>query len=74
MKKRIKKTKNQKDFEEKMKEVVGEMWITFNKSKENRQFVLDGFDKIKEHFAEYQSIVEYFENVKQAFLKSEVKK
>jgi hypothetical protein len=68
-----KKTKNQTDFEEKMKEVVSEMWVTFNKSKENRQFVLDELDKIKEQFADKLNIVEYFENIKQAFLKSEVK-
>ncbi len=74
MKKGIKKTENQTDFEKKLKEVVVEMWVTFNKSKENRQFVLDGFDKIKEQFADNANIVEYFENIKQAFLKSEVKK
>jgi mevalonate pyrophosphate decarboxylase len=49
------------------------MWVTFNESKENRQFVLDGFDKIKEQFADRQNIVEYFENIRKAFLESEVK-
>ncbi len=71
MKKRIKKTKNRTDFEEKIKEAIVEMWVTFNKSKENRQFVLDGFDKIKEQFGDRQNIVEYFENIRQSFLKAE---
>ncbi len=74
MKKRIKKTKNQTDFQETMKEYVGEKWVTFNKSKENRQLVLDDFDKIKEHFTDHPNIIEYFENIKQAFLKAEVEK
>jgi hypothetical protein len=72
--KKNQKTKNQTDYEEKIKEAVGEMWVTFNKSKENRQFVLDGFDQIKEQFADKLNIVEYFENIKQAFLKSEATK
>ncbi len=66
--------KNQTDFEKKLKEAVVEMWVTFNESKENRLFVLDGFDKIKEQFADRQNIVEYFENIRKAFLESEVKK
>ncbi len=74
MKKRIKKTKNQPDFQETMNEAVTDMWATFNKSEADRQLVLDDFDKIKEHFAARANIVEYFENIKQAFLKAEVKK
>jgi hypothetical protein len=68
-----KKNENQTDFEKKLKEAVTDMWVTFNKSKENRQFVLDGFDKIKEQFADNPNIVEYFENIRKAFLESEVK-
>ncbi len=74
MKKVIKRAKNRTNFEEKIKEVVADMWVTFNKSEADRQFVLDGFDKFKEQFADNPNIVEYFENIRQAFLKLEVKK
>jgi hypothetical protein len=67
-----KKSKNQNDFEEKMKEAVGEMWVTFNKSDADRQLVLDLFSEAKERFANKPRIVEFFENLKSGFLKSEV--
>ncbi len=66
-----KKSKNQNDFEEKMKEAVGEMWVTFNKSGADRQLVLDIFDEAEERFANNPRIIEFFENLKSGFLKSE---
>jgi hypothetical protein len=66
------KSKNQNDFEEKMKEAVGEMWSKFNKSAVDRQIVLDLFSEAEEKFANKPRIIEFFENLKSGFLKSEV--
>lgn len=46
------------------------MWATLTNQKENCQFVLDGFAKARNQFADNPNIVEYFENLEQAFLKA----
>jgi hypothetical protein len=66
-----KKQNKTNDIEKQIREGVLEMWCKFNKSDADRQFVLDIFDEAKEKFANKPRIVEYFENIKQAFLKSE---
>ncbi len=69
-----KKPNNRIAIEKQLREGVLEMWSNFNKSDADRQLVLDIFIAAEEKFANKPRIIEYFENLKQAFLKSEVKK
>ncbi len=75
MKKIARETKKQNkrnDIETQIREGVLEMWSNFNKSDADRQLVLDIFDEAKEKFANKPRIIEFFENLKSGFLKSEV--
>jgi hypothetical protein len=59
--------------EQKIKEWILELWASFNKSEKEKQYVLDTFEEAKTALANKPRIVEYLENIKQAFLKSEGK-
>ncbi len=75
MKKIARETKKQNktnDIETQIREGVLEMWSNFNKSDADRQLVLAIFDEAKEKFANKPRIIEFFENLKSGFLKSEV--
>jgi hypothetical protein len=75
MKKIARETKKQNkrnDIETQIRAGVLEMWSKFNKSDADRQLVLDIFDEAKERFANKPRIIEFFENLKSGFLKSEV--
>jgi hypothetical protein len=67
-----KQSKNHLANEQKIKDWMLELWASFNKSDADRQLVLDIFAQAEEKFVNKPRIVEYFENIKQAFLKSEV--
>ena len=59
--------------EQKIQEWILELWASFNKSEKEKQYVLDTFEEAKKALAHRPRAVEYFENIKQAFLKSELK-
>ncbi len=67
-----KKQNNRNDIETQIREGVLEMWSKFNKSDVDRQIVLDLFSEAEEKFANKPRIIEFFENLKSGFLKSEV--
>ena len=67
-----KKPNNRIALEKQLREGVLEMWSNFNKSDADRQLVLDLFDEAEEKFANKPHIIEFFENLKSGFLKSEV--
>ncbi len=67
-----KKPNNRIALEKQLREGVLEMWSNFNKSDADRQLVLDIFDETEEKFANKPRIIEFFENLKSGFLKSEV--
>ena len=67
-----KKPNNRIALEKQLREGVLEMWSNFNKSDADRQLVLDLFDEAEEKFANKPRIIEFFENLKSGFLKSEV--
>jgi hypothetical protein len=67
-----KKPNNRIALEKQIREGVLEMWSNFNKSDADRQLVLAIFDEAKEKFANKPRIIEFFENLKIGFLKSEV--
>ncbi len=69
-----KKQNNRNDIETQIREGVLEMWSKFNKSDVDRQIVLDLFSEAEEKFANKPRIIEFFENLKSGFLKSEVEK
>ncbi len=74
MKKIARETKKQNkrnDIEKQITEGVFEMRSKFNKSDANRQIVLDLFSEAEEKFANNPRIIEFFENLKSGFLKSE---
>jgi chorismate mutase len=73
--KKIAQTKKQNktnDIETQIREGVLEMWSNFNKSDADRQIVLDLFSEAEAKFANKPRIIEFFENLKSGFLKSEV--
>ncbi len=75
MKKIARETKKQNkrnDIDKQIREGVLEMWRKFNKSDADRQIVLDLFSEAEEKFANKPRIIEFFENLKSGFLKSEV--
>ncbi len=73
-KKKNKKSKEWIENETKIREWVFGLWRDFNESPEKRQTVLDTFDEaINQHFVSKPHIAKWFEGVKEAFLKSEVK-
>jgi hypothetical protein len=75
MKKIARETKKQNktnDIDKQIREGVLEMWSKFNKSDADRQIVLDLFSEAEEKFANNPRIIEFFENLKSGFLKSEV--
>jgi hypothetical protein len=59
--------------EQKIKEWILELWASFNKPEKEKQYVLDTFEEAKTALANKPHIIEYLENIKQAFLKSEGK-
>ncbi len=66
------KPKTRLENEKYIGEWVKELWLDFNESEEKRQTVLGVFDEaINERFVSKPEIVNWFKDVKDAFLESE---
>ncbi len=68
----MKKFKDNPEFERKVREFVFDLWQTFNESPEGREKALGVFDEFKKFSAKRPRVVEYWEGIKQSFLKAEV--
>ncbi len=72
-KQKTKQSKKRLADKQKIQEWILELWASFNKSGKEKQYVLDTFEEAKTALAHRPRAVEYLENTKQAFLKSELK-
>ncbi len=67
------KSKNQDTFEQKFRELAAEMWHTFKRSPQDREFVLSEFDKLKNASTSRPRVAAFWEDVEKAFLTAETK-
>ncbi len=57
--------------EAEISKTLGRLWRLFTESKESRETVLEVFDGAEKYFPNKPHIVEWFANMKEAFLKAE---